>query len=165
MTAQELYHEAARRGLRLEPAGDKLAVIPKGKCPPEFAEVLRQNKSELLRWLSSSLSPGWQAVPPADLPLNPACPRPNSADARRVMDHVVRQLPPDGQAPGPLCEWCMRREMAYWREYHWSDALCAYAAARDVACWQLGRSERDLCQLLGTLTEATPCTAQQAQKR
>lgn len=51
MTAQDIYLEATRRGLRLEPRGDKLAVIPKGKCPPDFADVLRQHKPKLLSWL------------------------------------------------------------------------------------------------------------------
>jgi hypothetical protein len=53
MTAGELYIEAFRRGLRLEPAGDKLAVIPKGHCPPDFADVLRAHKGELLSWLEA----------------------------------------------------------------------------------------------------------------
>ena len=48
MTAIELCNEAARRGLRLEPAGDKLAVIPAKRCPPEFADALRQHKNEIL---------------------------------------------------------------------------------------------------------------------
>jgi hypothetical protein len=52
-TPHEIYLEAARRGLRLEPAGDKLAVIPKGRCPPDFADVLRQHKGELLDWLEA----------------------------------------------------------------------------------------------------------------
>ncbi|HZT22218.1 MAG TPA: hypothetical protein VFB55_04860 [Verrucomicrobiae bacterium] len=53
MTAIELYQEAARRGLRLEPAGDKLAVIPARCCPPEFADELRRHKRELLDWLET----------------------------------------------------------------------------------------------------------------
>lgn len=53
MTAQEIYLEATRRGLRLEPAGDKLAVIPAKLCPPDFADVLRQHKGELLNWLEA----------------------------------------------------------------------------------------------------------------
>jgi hypothetical protein len=53
MTAPELYHEAARRGLRLEPRGDKLAVIPGDRVPPAFADVLRQHKCELLNWLEA----------------------------------------------------------------------------------------------------------------
>jgi hypothetical protein len=53
MTAQTLYHEAARRGLRLEPRGDKLAVIPADRVPPDFADVLRQHKRELMDWLEA----------------------------------------------------------------------------------------------------------------
>ena len=53
MTAAELYREASRRGLRLEPRGDKLAVFPANNCPPEFAEILRQNKGEIISWLKS----------------------------------------------------------------------------------------------------------------
>jgi hypothetical protein len=53
MTALELYHEAARRGLQLEPRGDKLAVIPGDRVPLEFADVLRQHKRELLDWLEA----------------------------------------------------------------------------------------------------------------
>lgn len=53
MTVQEIYREAIQRGLRLEPAGDKLAVIPAKRCPPDFADVLRQHKGELLNWLET----------------------------------------------------------------------------------------------------------------
>ena len=53
MTARELYLEATRRGLRLEPAGDRLAVIPARLCPPDFAAVLRRHKGELLDWLEA----------------------------------------------------------------------------------------------------------------
>ena len=53
MTAVEIYHEAARRGLRLEPRGDKLAVIPGDRVPLDFADVLRRHKGELLDWLEA----------------------------------------------------------------------------------------------------------------
>lgn len=53
MTVQELCCEARKRGLRLEPRGDKLAVIPGKLCPPDFADVLRQNKRELLDLLEA----------------------------------------------------------------------------------------------------------------
>ena len=53
MTAQDIYLEATRRGLRLEPAGDKLAVFPKGKCPPDFRDVLLAHKAALLEWLAA----------------------------------------------------------------------------------------------------------------
>ena len=60
MTLPELCHEAARRGLRLEPRGDKLAVIPGDRVPPDFADTLRQHKGALLDLLeaqSSHLTP------------------------------------------------------------------------------------------------------------
>lgn len=47
----ELYQRAVRLGLRLEPRGDKLAVIPANRCPPDFASELRQHKGELLDFL------------------------------------------------------------------------------------------------------------------
>lgn len=55
MTAPELYREATRRGLRLEPHGDKLRVTPARLCPPEFADVLRQHKRELLNLLDTAV--------------------------------------------------------------------------------------------------------------
>jgi hypothetical protein len=54
MTASQLLHEAARRGLTLKPANSgRLAVIPARLCPPEFADILRAYKSELLSLLSA----------------------------------------------------------------------------------------------------------------
>lgn len=53
MTAQHLCLEASRRGLRLEPRGDKLAVIPAHLCPPDFADELRAHKRELLNLLET----------------------------------------------------------------------------------------------------------------
>jgi hypothetical protein len=53
VTALQLFHEAARRGLTLRRTGlDKLAVIPARLCPREFADVLREHKPELLTLLS-----------------------------------------------------------------------------------------------------------------
>jgi len=51
MTTTELYQEAVRRGLRLEPRGNKLAVIPGDRVPPDFANALRQHKREILSLL------------------------------------------------------------------------------------------------------------------
>ena len=54
MTTLELYHEATRRGLHFEPRdGGKLAVIPGDRCPPDFAEVLRAPKRELLNLIEA----------------------------------------------------------------------------------------------------------------
>jgi hypothetical protein len=48
-----LLREASRWGLRIERRGDALAVMPKGKCPPEFKELLRQHKAEILDLLEA----------------------------------------------------------------------------------------------------------------
>ena len=64
MMARELYSEAAKRGLRLESRGDKLAVIPANRCPPDFADVLREHKAELLTWLETKSA----NVPPDCVP-------------------------------------------------------------------------------------------------
>jgi hypothetical protein len=53
MTAAELCRQAAALGLRLEPAGDRLAVTPGRLCPPDFAAELRQHKAELLALLQT----------------------------------------------------------------------------------------------------------------
>jgi hypothetical protein len=66
MTAQHLYLEASRRGLRLEPRGDKLAVIPANLCPPDFADALRAHKRELLDLLAVQALPPPAAQPPFD---------------------------------------------------------------------------------------------------
>jgi hypothetical protein len=160
MNAVSLLLRAQALGLRLEPRGpDKLAVIPAGKCPSEFADLLRQHKTELLAWLTSLPCPGWGAVPPADLPLNPLPPCLGTANTRRIVDFVVRQI---GDEPGPLCEWCLRRETAYWEAYRWSDPMCVYAAARDAACWQLNRNEAAIWELTSAFDEAAPHPAPHA---
>lgn len=147
MTAHALYQEAARRGLRLEPRGDKLAVIPAERVPPDFADLLLEHKAELLNWLSHRRCPGWQAVPPDDLPLNPnrSCPTPQ--DRERMIAYLLRQ---GCDRPGPLTAWLVRRECAYFNGpgRKWDCSLHAYSAARDAACWQLNRTEYDLWHLL-----------------
>lgn len=143
MTPLELFRNAMDMGLRLESDGDRLNVFGT-HCPADFAEELRQHKPALLEWLNRPPCPGWQTVPPGDLPMNPARPGMATAAARRVMAFVVRQI----RGTCPLCEWCLRRELAYWTEFHWPDEDCAIAAARDAACWQLNRSERDVLELL-----------------
>jgi hypothetical protein len=61
MTALDLFNEATRRGLQLEPRdGGKLAVIPADRCPPDFADKLRQHKRELLDLLEANR----HALPP-----------------------------------------------------------------------------------------------------
>jgi hypothetical protein len=54
MTALELIQEAGRRGLMLRPSGDSLHVIPGRLCPPDFADLLRARKTELLALLADT---------------------------------------------------------------------------------------------------------------
>ena len=61
MTALDLYREATRRGLQLEARdGGKLAVMPPDRCPPDFVEVLRLHKREILDLLEANR----HALPP-----------------------------------------------------------------------------------------------------
>ena len=54
MSAIDVYLEAMRRGLHLEPReGGMLAIMPPDRCPPEFVAVLRQHKRELLDLLEA----------------------------------------------------------------------------------------------------------------
>lgn len=152
MTPHDLYREAAKRGLRLEPAGDKLAVFPKGHCPPDFADTLRQHKAELLDWLMNSPCPGWQAVPPLDLPLNPLRPQLAPAHREAMIAYLLRQT---SDRPGPLAAWLLLRENTYLDGpgRTWDCGLICYCAARDAACWQLRRAESEVLEFLETATE------------
>jgi hypothetical protein len=146
VTAEQLYRHAMRRGLQLRAAdGNRIGITPAHRLTPDFAEQLRAHKTELLRWLTNSGSRGWQSALPATLRLTAGHPMPNQADARRVMDYIISQI---GDRPGPLCEWCLERENAYWATYNWPFDVCAYAAARDAACWQLQRTEQQLWEFL-----------------
>jgi hypothetical protein len=53
MIANDLWNRAVALGLRLEPRGDRLAVIPGAHCPPDLAEALRRHKAELLTLLEA----------------------------------------------------------------------------------------------------------------
>jgi hypothetical protein len=54
MTALKLYQEASKRGLRLEPRENKLAVIRAELCPADFADLLREHECALLERLSAT---------------------------------------------------------------------------------------------------------------
>jgi len=154
MTAQELYLEATKRGLRLEPRGDKLAVIPADRVPLDFANVLRQHKPALLDWLSRPRR-GWQALPPDSLPLNPALPCPTAENRERVIAYLLRQ---GCDRPGPLTAWLVKRESAYFDGpgAKWDCGLICYAAARDCVTWQLSRSEPDVLDLIASFDFFNP---------
>ncbi len=100
MTAQHLCLEASRRGLRLEPRGDKLAVIPAHLCPPDFADELRAHKRELLDLLAV------QAPPPPPPP--PAAPPPCD-------DLDTPHLAGWDRFGHPLYRGTEREWRAYWR--------------------------------------------------
>ncbi len=52
MNVQQLVNDLRRRGITLEPAGDKLRWRgPKGAMTPELLERLRQHKPEVLEYL------------------------------------------------------------------------------------------------------------------
>lgn len=150
MTPHDIFLAARELGLQLEAADGKLAVIPGHRCPPDFAKLLLAHKAELLAWLTRQPCPGWQAVPPPDLPLNVTLPRPTPQNRERVVGYLLRQT---HTRRCPVLAWLARRENAYYigpgRE--WDCGLLAYAAARDAACWQLQRSEQDIWDLLRAL--------------
>ena len=77
MTALDLFNEATRRGLQLEPRdGGKLAVSPANLCPPDFADVLRRHKRELLDLLEATRYPYGSGPPERAAPAGPSsrCP-------------------------------------------------------------------------------------------
>ncbi len=59
MKPHDVFLEARKRGLQIAVAGDKLAITPKGACPPDFLNVLREHKADLLDWLTHPKNPGW----------------------------------------------------------------------------------------------------------
>jgi hypothetical protein len=54
MTAVEILATLARRGVRVEVAGDRLRLRPADRVPPELVDVVRDRKPELL----AALLPG-----------------------------------------------------------------------------------------------------------
>ncbi len=146
MTPRALLEKAHRFGLHLAPKGDRLSVIPADKMPPELRAELLANKTALLAWMSAPPCPGWQAVPPDNLPLVPNEPRPSADTRAAVIDYVFRQLPPWNVKPAALARWINARENAYFDGpgKSWRCESFAYAAARDCACWQLNCTEADL---------------------
>lgn len=103
MTPHDLYLEAARLGLRLEPRGDMLEVIPKGKCPPDFRAVLLAHKAELLAWLAApeetlavgkypagSFDAAVKTLPKAEQVHHDPVPRKTAEEAAWV--HIAKQI-------------------------------------------------------------------------
>lgn len=146
MNAIDVLRQAEALGLRLEVAGENLAVRPKGRCPEDFVAVLREHKPALLALLNPPC-PGWGSIPPSDLTLDPALPRPTTENRERLISYFRRQTRDKIQ---PLMAWLLRRELAYYEGpgRSWDCAAHAYAAARDAARWQLNRTEAEVLVLL-----------------
>lgn len=53
MTATEIMSELARRGVHLEPHGDRLRFRPVDAVPPDLLQALRDRKPEILAVLQS----------------------------------------------------------------------------------------------------------------
>jgi hypothetical protein len=145
MNARDILDRAKSLGLKLEAKGDQIAVQPGSKCPPEFKELLRKHKVEVLPFLKGLPCAGWKAVPPEELRLNPIPPTPTDSDFGLMLDFVRRQT---GAPDDPLLSWYARRNQAYQTAYKWPSRLVVYAAARDLVCFQLARTELDACDLL-----------------
>lgn len=150
MKPLDLFRQAQPLGLRLE-LEQRLVVFGKS-CPPDFAAVLTEHKTALVEWLAKPPCPGWQAVPPRDLPLDPAKPEPTPEQRARLVDYVWRQ---GAGQPGALADWLAHREAAYRAGpgTDWNPALVTYTAARDAACWQLKRDVAEACDLLASFAE------------
>ena len=131
-TPPELYREAAALGLTLDACGEFLRVAPAEQVPPAFKEKLKAHKAELMAWLNTPPCPGWQTVPPANLPLGTIPPRPTPANRERLIGYFRRQT---ADRPCALSAWLVQRENAYFDGpgTRWDCALLSYAAARDAA--------------------------------
>ncbi len=151
MKPLDLLRQAQALGLRLE-VERRLAVYGTA-CPPDFAALLAQNKSALIEWLDAPPCPGWQAVPPLNLPLDRSPPEPSPEQRACILDYLRSQV---ADHPGALAAWLEGRAAEYaggpGRE--WGSACVAYAAARDAACWQLRRDEGAVCDLLAGFRQA-----------
>lgn len=156
-TVDRIVDELSKLGLRLDTDGVHLRVCSpasvKAELPVHLVEALKVHKAEIIHWLQKPLCPGWGAVPPSNLPLNPVCPKPTPEQWRLVIGYLIRQT---GGEPCPLAEWLGRRECAYYDGpgKHWDDAAICYAAARDAATWQLRRSECETLQTLAAFEQA-----------
>jgi hypothetical protein len=103
----ELCHEATRRGLRLEPRGDKLAVIPADRLPPEFAATLRQHKREILSLLEGQAA----GLAPDCAPWMNVARQVLDGEFDSLLDSSVRESLEIGlrSIPHPLCSRALAR--------------------------------------------------------
>ena len=94
MTSSETLAELDRRGVVLEPNGDRLRYrAPQGALTPELREAITENKAEIISTLRRL---GDGQPPPLDRPLG------NEQELRRWMDHTA-----DPEAFAQWLEWAM----------------------------------------------------------
>lgn len=150
MTPAQTLAKCRQAGLSLRPHGDQLGVSPADKLTPELRQALRTHKAELLALLNSPPCPGWQAVPPDDLPLSAIEPRPTPFAREAFLEYVARQA-----RSVQLTAWLERRRNAYFCGVgrKWDCAAHAFAASRDLACWQQSRNEAQTLDLLAGFDE------------
>ena len=94
MTSSEIMAELDRRGVVLDPNGDKLRYrAPQGALTPKLREAITENKAEIISTLRR-LGDGQAA--PLDRPPQ------NEQELRRWMDHTA-----DPEAFAQWLEWAM----------------------------------------------------------
>jgi hypothetical protein len=145
----DLYLDVRREGADVTTNGTHLEVRPKGRITPELRARLIENKPAMIAWLTAPPCPGWQAVPPDDLPTDPYTAL-SRQDAMLVVDYLVRQA----GRPGRLAAWVMNRQGAYFDAGVREPQAQTELACRDAACWQLRRSEREVVETLLCLRES-----------
>jgi hypothetical protein len=104
----DIYLDVRREGADVTTDGTHLEVQPAGRITPELRSRLIEHKPALIEWLSAPPCPGWQAIPPGDLPLNTGtalCVR----DRIVLVDYLIRQA----GRPGPLAAWLLNRQGQY----------------------------------------------------
>lgn len=103
----ELYRQAIRLGLTLEARGDKLAVIPAQRCPPDFATELLKHKFELLDLLEAHAS----NLTPDCAPWLHVARQVVEGEFDAVLDESVRGSLEIGlrSIPHPLCQRALAR--------------------------------------------------------
>ena len=94
MTSSETLAELDRRGVVLEPNGDRLRYrAPQGTLPPELREAITENKAEIISTLRRL---GDGQAPPLDRPPK------TEQELRRWMDHTA-----DPEAFARWLKWAM----------------------------------------------------------
>lgn len=132
MSAADLLADLARRGVRLEAAGERLRYFPRSALTPELLDRLKAHKAELLAMLraagqappaaqtaAKSAADDLGIVPPArpaearlEHPPLPAKPRDKRKTGRRLVGNgfppIAPEVPPENihATPRAVCPCC-----------------------------------------------------------